>query len=456
MSNPAKRRPVDSITEGSVWRALLKFFFPLLMATFFQQLYNTVDAVVVGKVVGKEALAAVGGTTGTLINLLVGFFVGLSSGATVILSQFWGARDQNGIRKTVHTAAAMALTGGLLLMVFGYWLSPQMLRLINTPAEILQDATSYIRIYFIGMIPSLIYNIGSGLLRAVGDSRRPLTFLVTSCMTNIVLDILFVIGLDMGVAGAAIATILSQTVSAVLVIVTLMRTHLPYRLRVREIRFDTGLLRRILRIGFPAGLQSTMFSISNLIIQASINGYGTDVVAAWTAYGKIDTLYWMVINSFGMAITTFAGQNFGAGKIDRMKKGVRACLLMETAATFVISTLILLVGSKMLRLFAADPQVLEYGGMIIRRLVPFYICYLFVEIYGGALRGCGNAFVPAILTLFGICILRLIWVLLIAPAHQDFLFTVLCYPITWAFTSLLFVIYYHKSGWMNKTARVTS
>lgn len=447
-----RKRPADNnITEGVIWKNLLIFFFPILLGTFFQQLYNTADAIIVGNFVGKEALAAVGGATGNLINLVVGFFVGLSSGATVILSQFFGARKDREVSHTVHTAAALSLAGGLLLTVVGIAFSPLFLRLMGTPEDVMDYAVTYIRIYFAGMIPSLIYNIGSGLLRAVGDSRRPLYFLICACMVNIVLDILLVVGFKMGVAGAALATIVSQAVSAVLVILTLCRTRLSYRLEFKKIRFYGGLLQKIIRIGLPAGLQSVLYSISNVIIQMAVNGFGTDVLAAWTAYGKMDGLFWMTVNAFGVAITTFVGQNFGAGLYDRVKKSVLVCLGMAAGATAAISVFLMLFGETLFRLFTTDEQVIIQGLSILRLLVPTYLTYVCIEIYSGALRGAGDTLVPTLMTLGGVCVLRVIWVLVIAPAHNSLPFMLLSYPITWVVTSVLFVIYYYKSGWLKKS-----
>ena len=332
------------ITEGVIWKQLLKFFFPILLGTFFQQLYNTADAIIVGKFVGKEALAAVGGGTGTLINLIVGFFVGLSSGATVILSQFYGARNHQQASRTVHTAIAMAIYGGILLMIVGMLASPVILRWMSTPEDVFDLAVTYTRIYFCGMIPSLIYNIGSGVLRAVGDSRRPLYFLIVSCMVNIVLDVALVLGFEMGVAGAALATILSQLCSAVLVILTLLRSPHPLHLSFKQIRLHGDLLGRVVRIGLPAGLQSVMYSLSNLVIQAAINGFGTNLMAGYTAYSKMDGLFWMTINAFGVSITTFVGMNFGAARFDRVKKSVRVCLMMAAGGTLALSGFLLLLG----------------------------------------------------------------------------------------------------------------
>ena len=319
---------VNSITEGNIWQQVLLYFFPILLGTFFQQMYNTVDAVIVGQFVGTQALAAVGGTVGTLINLLVGFFVGLSSGATVIIAQYWGSGDGNGVSKAVHTGIALSLAGGAVLTVVGLLFSRMALGWVSTPADVIDLATVYMRIYFVGTIPSLIYNIGSSILRAVGDSKRPLYFLIICCVVNILLDLFFVVALKMGVTGVAIATILSQTVSAVLVVVTLMRSETSFRLYPKKIAFERGLLGQIVRIGLPAGLQSVMYSLSNTVLQAAINGFGTTVIAAYTAFGKLDGLFWMVIGAFGVTVTTFVGQNFGAQKFDRMRKSVRVCMTL--------------------------------------------------------------------------------------------------------------------------------
>ncbi len=443
----------NSITEGVIWKGLLSFFFPILLGTFFQQMYNTVDAIIVGKFVGKEALAAVGGTTGNIINLIVGFFTGLSSGATVILSQYYGARKHQEVSDTVHTAIAMAIGGGLIIMALGLALAPSMLRLLDTPEELIEYSLSYIRIYFIGMVPSLIYNIGSGLLRAVGDSRRPLLFLIAACMTNIVLDVVFVVGFDMHVAGAAWATILSQLVSAVLIVVTLMRSHTSYQLIPSKIRFHGALLKRIVTIGLPAGLQSMAYSVSNTIVQASINGFGTNVMAAYTAYGKLDAFNWMLQNAFGISITTFVGQNFGAKKYDRVKKSVRVCLAMTAGATVLLSLFLLVAGQPLYHLFTDDAQVVEIGMQMLWQLAPLFILYICIEILSGALRGTGDAVMPSVMTLLGVCALRVTWLLGVVPLNRTLNMVLLCYPITWAVTSLLFVVYYFKSGWLKRSIR---
>ena len=438
------------IVEGVIWQQLLIFFFPILLGTFFQQLYNTADAMIVGKYVGKQALAAVGGSTGNLINLIVGFFVGLSSGATVIISQFFGARKEKEVSRTVHTAMALAVTMGLFLTVVGWLFSPSLLRLLSTPEDVMEPATVYIRIYFLGMVPSLIYNVGSGILRAVGDSRRPLYFLMAACLTNIVLDLLLVMGLDMGVAGAAWATILSQAVSAVLVMLVLTRSHQSYQVNLRRVRFHGDLIPAILRIGLPAGLQSVMYSLSNVIIQSFINRLGTDTAAAWSAWGRLDGLQWMILNAFGISITTFVGQNFGAMKFDRVKKGVKQCLLMAFAAAACCSGMLMLFGRSLYHLFANDETVIEKGMEILWLIAPYYVTYTCIEILSGAMRGAGEAMAPTLLTLFGVCALRLVWLLVFVARDPTIPRTMFSYPMTWVVTSCLFILYYWKGGWMKR------
>ena len=446
-----RQRPdVNGITEGVIWKQLLLFFFPIVLGTFFQQLYNTADAIIVGKAVGKEALAAVGGSTGTLINLLVGFFVGLASGASVIIAQLFGARRAQDVSRAVHTTIALALSSGALLTAVGLLCAGGILELMGTPQEVMAYALPYLNIYFLGMIPQLVYNIGSGVLRAVGDSRRPMLFLICAALTNIVLDILLVLGLNLGVRGAAIATVLSQVVSTVLILVSLCHAQPVYRLHFRRIRFHGDMLARIVRIGLPAGLQSVMYSLSNMIIQASVNGFGTDVMAAWTAYGKIDGLYWMMISAFGVSITTFAGQNFGARRYDRMRRSVRVCLGLAAGITVFMTALILAVGRPMLGMFTDDAHVVEMGMSIIRLIVPTWITYLCIEILSGAMRGAGDSLMPTLMTLTGVCLMRVFWVTVVVPRMHQLPVLMLSYPITWVITSCMFIVYYLRGRWLDR------
>lgn len=438
------------LTEGVIWKQLLLFFFPILFGTFFQQLYNTTDAVIVGNFVGKAALAAVGGPAAMVINLLVGFFVGISSGAGVVIAQYYGSGDHTRLSASVHTAIALSVIGGAVMMAIGIGIAPWAMRAMHTPDDILDISIVYMRIYFLGMIPSMLYNMGSAILRAVGDSRRPLYFLIASCGVNILLDLVFVAGLKMGVAGVGIATVLSQIVSACMTLVVLIRTKDVYRIHLREIRIHRHLLRNILEIGCPAGLQSSMYSISNIIIQTAINGFGTDTVAAWTAYSKVDSIFWMIMTAYGISVTTFAGQNFGAGKLDRVHKSVRVCLLLSAGTSLFFSFLVLRFGSVILLLFTHDQQVLDICMHMIWIVSPTYITYICIEILSGACRGCGDSLMPMLLTCFGVCVLRILWIFIAVPLRPAISTIVFSYPLTWTITSAMFIYYYKKGKWMSR------
>ncbi len=440
----------NQITEGVIWKQLLIFFFPILFGTFFQQLYNTVDAIIVGRFVGKQALAAVGGPTGTVINLLIGFFVGLSSGATVIISQYYGAKREEMVGYAVHTAITASVISGAVLMVIGFVGAPFALNAMGTPEDIVGFATLYMRIYFLGTIANLIYNIGSGILRAVGDSKRPLYFLIASCFTNIILDIVFVVYFHMGIAGAALATIISQCVSAFLVIWVLMRTSDMYQLHFSKLGLDMRMLKRIVRIGLPSGLQSAMYTTSNIIIQSSVNSLGTDTVAAWAAYGKIDVIFWMIISAFSISVTTFVGQNYGAGKMDRVRKGIRVCLGMSFVTTLFLSLFLYNFGQYIFQIFTTDPAVLTIGMDVLHYLVPTFFTYIIIEIYSGSLKGIGDSWFPMFLTMTGVCALRVLWLLLYVPHHRNIYAIIFTYPLTWVVTSILFLIYFHGFSPMRK------
>ena len=438
-----QKTKANGITEGSIFGQLLLFFFPILFGTFFQQLYNTADAVVVGRFVGKQALAAVGGTTSTLINLMVGFFVGLSSGATVVISQYYGAKKADKVHWAVHTSVAFSVIGGVLFMAVGLVGARWALTAMHTPEDVMDHAVTYIRIYFLGMVPNLLYNMGAGILRAVGDSRRPLYFLIGSCFVNIILDVVLVAVLRMGVAGAALATISSQLFSAILVILCLTRTQDMYKVEWRKIRIDSRMLQRIIRIGIPAGMQSVMYNISNIIIQAGVNNLGTDNVTAWATYGKVDGLYWMMINALGISVTTFVGQNYGARRMDRVRKRAGACMVIGVVLTAIVSTALYFWGYLFIELFTSDPQVQLISQSLIRFMVPTFITYITIEILSGTLRGVGDAWMPLIITGVGVCLVRVIWIIFALPHFNTILAAAFCYPMTWALTSAAFAVYYY-------------
>lgn len=442
-----KEKPIEKsnqITEGVIWKQLLLFFFPIVFGTFFQQIYNTADTVVVGRFVGKQALAAVGGSASQMVNLLVGFFVGLSSGAAVIISQFYGAKDEKNVRVTLHTAFAFSVAGGVILTIVGIGLSKPVLYWMNTPEDVIVDSVTYLYIYFCGMIFNLIYNMGSGILRAVGDSKRPLYVLIVTCILNIILDVVFIVAFGMGVAGVAVATILSQAVSAGIVVWLLVKSTEMYRLVPREIKVQGKSLKSILRIGVPAGMESVMYGISNLVIQVFVNGLGTDTVAAWGTLAKIDAIFWMVINAFSIAITTFVGQNYGAGKFARMRKSVKVCLAMSFVSAAVISVALILASEPIYRLFTTDENVIKIGVHMIRFMLPAYSVFVIVGILSGALRGAGKVLVPMLLTCGGVCSLRLIWLFTVGRMVPG-IDTIMCgYPVSWSITAVLFIIYYLK------------
>ena len=444
----------SSLTEGVIWKRLLAFFFPILMGTLFQQLYNTVDAIIVGRFVGTFALAAVGGSAALIVNLLVGFFVGLSSGAMVIISQCYGAGDGERLKKTIHTAVAFCILAGAGLTVLGLYLAPWALELVRCPQDILVESLAYLRIYFWGTVPLMLFNVGSGILRAMGDSRRPLYYLIICTVLNILLDLLFVTVFGLGVRGVGWATVIALSVSACLILYNLMHAEGPARLRLSGIRLHWDCLSQILRIGIPAGVQSTMYSLSNLIIQTSVNDLGSTVVAAWSTTGKLDGVFWAVSSSFGVAISAFVGQSFGAGKYDRMKQSVRVCLGMALGTTVVISTLLLTLGRYGFGIFTTDPLVIDYSVEMLSYFAPFYVIWCFIEVISNTLRGAGDAFRPMLITMIGVCGLRVLWCLFVVPRWHTVMGVSMCYPFTWTITAIIFTLYYFKSSWLERCIRL--
>ena len=439
------------LTQGPIWKRLLQFFLPILLGVFFQQLYNTVDALVVGNFVGKKALAAVGGSASQVINLLVGFFNGLASGATVIIAQLYGGKQHSELKSALHTSLLFSILGGALLTVVGLFAAEPGLRLMNTPEDTMEYSMQYTTVIFIGVIASLLYNIGSGILRALGDSRRPLIYLVVCCITNTVLDLLFVVVFRMEVLGVAVATVLAQCVSAVLVLRALGKLNDAYRFRVRDLRISGSDLGGILRIGLPAAIQSSTYSISNLLLMASINVLGTDTVAGNTAAGKVDSIFWMLMGALGTTVLTFVGQNIGAKQLKRAKQGIKTCLFAGIAITVVITLILMSFGEFLLGLFNQDSEVIRIGYRIMWFCVPCYVFWALIEVFSGALRGSGDAVIPMVLNLVGICALRLVWIYTVVPMHHTIETIMLSYPVTWCITGTAFMIYYLKGGWTKRT-----
>ena len=441
-------RARQQITEGVIWKQLLIFFFPILMGTFFQQMYNTVDTIIVGRLVGTEALAAVG-ATGPLVSMVNGFFIGVSSGATVVLSQAYGAGDRKGVSDSIHTGVALSLVLGVMLTAIGICLGGRVMGWMGTPENCMADATTYLRIYFAGSIGTVVYNMGAGILRAMGDSKRPMLFLMVTCILNVVLDLLFVAVLHMGVAGAALATVLSQMISAVLPIVVLLRQK-EDRLELRKLRIERSLLGRILRIGIPAGLQFVTFDFSNVLIQSGINSFGDITMAAWTAYGKTDALVWMISGAFGVSITTFVGQNFGAQKYSRIRQGAWTCLALSIAMVCALNVTLLLFRSQILGIYTDNPEVIAVGSMVMLSIMPYEFLFMPIEVFAGTMRGVGNSLMPTLITGSCVCLLRVVW-LMTAVRHWHSLKTLtLSYPLSWALAAAVFLVVYFKGNWLRR------
>ena len=437
------------ITEGVIWKQLLSFFFPIFLGTLFQQLYNTADTVIVGRAVGTQALAAVGSTS-AFVNLVNGFFIGLSTGATVLLSQFYGAEDRQGVDDALHTGMALSGILGLLTVLVGVGAAPWMVVLTKIPEDCRADALTYTRIYFSGALASMIYNMGAGILRAMGDSKRPMVFLIIACFSNIVLDLVLVVVLQMGVAGAALATVLSQCLSAVLVVVTLWKRQ---GLRLRKLSLKGNLLARILRVGLPAGLQFITFDISNVLIQSGINSFGATTIAGWTAYVKTDSIVWMISGAFGVSVTTFVGQNFGAQKYGRIRRSVSTCMIMSVGTQLALSAILLLLRFPILSIYTTDPEVIRAGAYVMLWIVPFNAVFMPVEVFAGAMRGTGYSAMPTVITCTSVCLFRVLWVAVPVALWHSVEMLALAYPLSWILSATVFYIAYRRGTWLHKRIR---
>ena len=437
------------MTEGSTIRLLVAFAVPLLIGNLFQQLYSTVDSVVVGNFVGKQALAAVGCTT-SIINSMIGFFIGLSAGAGVVMSQYYGAHDQDKLHRTVQTTIGMTLVLCALLTALGVLLTPIMLRWMKTPEDVFDAASLYLRIYFAGVTGQLLYNIGAAVLRAVGDSTRPLYFLIFCTLTNTVLDILLVGVFRLGIAGAAYATILSQALSALLVMTVLTRSRASYRVELRLPRIEPALLRKICSIGVPTALQMVITSISNIFVQSYVNRFGSSAMAGWAADVKIDGVAFLPIVSLAVAITTFVGQNLGARKLDRVRGAAPKCLGLATVIMIAILIPLMLLAPQLVALFNREPAVVEYGALFIRLISPFYLLTSVNQIYSGALRGAGDTRAPMLIMLFSFVLFRQIYLFVTYRLGGGIIPIGLGYPAGWLVCSLLMLVYYYAGGWLKQ------
>ena len=445
-----KQNGRNDLTAGTVWKKLLVFFLPIAAGTIIQQLYNAADGLIVGRFVGTNALAAVGGSSAQIINVLVGFFVAMTAGASVVIGQIYGAGRREELNQAIGNAVTALAVAGSGLMIIGLIASPALLRLLNTPEETMEGAVLYLRIYFLGVPFVMILNMESSILRGLGDSFHPFLYMVIGCILNIVTDVLFVILFGWGIAGVAIATVLAQVVNTALLTWRLMRGTEEYRLTLRELKLKGVYLINMMRLGIPAGLQSSMYSISNMIIQVAVNSLGTVVVASWAMSGKTDGLYWAVSNAMGAAITSFIAQNHGAGRTDRVKQCVRQGLTMHFLVTVVVSAGLMLSAIPLLRILTPDEAVVQTTYTIMAYFVPFYFTWVLVEVLSAVLRGVGDAVYPVAIIGTGICLFRVIWIATVFAHFGTLLSLCLSYTVSWTITSIALVIYYRKGGWMNR------
>ena len=439
---PKRGKDVD-MTQGSITRHIISFALPLLIGNLFQQLYNTVDTWVVGNYVSNNAFSAVG-TVGPVTNLLIGFFSGLASGAGVVISQYYGAHKHDKVQDAVHTAIVMTLILAALFTAVGLAMVPLMLRLIKMPAEVIPEATTYLSIYFAGISGLMIYNMGAGILRAIGDSQRPFYFLVVCAIMNIILDLTFVCLLKMGVEGVAIATVLSQAVSAVLVIITLLKTDSCIKVQPRKLKLHLDMLGKIIKVGIPAALQMAITSFSNIFVQSYINFFGADCMSGWTAYGKIDQLLFLPMQSIALAGTTFVGQNLGCNQVDRAKEGVKKALLLAVVSAVILMIPILVFAEPIVAFFNAKEEVVSYGSLFLRWLTPFYILCCFNQVYTAALRGAGNTRAPMIILLAGFVVFRQVYLFFMSRICNEVIPIAMGYPAGWFVCSLITTIYFYK------------
>lgn len=435
------------MTQGSIARLLAGFAVPLMIGNLFQQLYNTVDSLIVGNYVSKQALAAVG-CTGPIINTLIGLFGGLASGAGVVISQYYGAKDEEKLSRAVHTTVTLTLAACVVLTILGVWAAPYMLRMMDTPEDVFGEAAVYLRIYFGGVSGLLLYNIGSGILRAVGDSTRPLYFLIFSAVMNTVLDLFFVAVLRLGIAGAAIATIISQFVSTILVMILLMRSGEPYKLCLNRLGMSSGMLRRICNIGIPSSLQLGITAFSNIFVMGYINHFESSCIAGWTVYNKLDALAMLPMQSLSMALTTFVGQNLGAGDLKRAKAGPRYGMVIGAIVMLLILTPLMIFAPQLTALFNRDAEVVEFGTRFVRLCSPFYIAFAVNQVYSGALRGAGDTKATMFIMLGSFVVFRQLYLFVVSRLGGGVISIALGYPVGWVLCSLLLLVYYYKGGWI--------
>ena len=440
---------IEPMTSGSIGKRMMFFALPLLLGNLFQQLYNTVDSLIVGNFLGSSALAAVS-SSGSLIFMLIGFLSGISAGAGVVISQYFRAEDVPNIQRAVHTTVAFGIAAGLLMTIVGILLSPQILAWMGTPESVMPESISYLQIYFSGSLGFVLYNVFVGILQAVGDSRHPLYYLMASSVINLVLDILFIGFFHTGVGGAALATVISQVFSAILCFVQLLRTRESYQLRLSSIRFDLPMLWRIIRSGLPSGVQNSIIAFANVVVQSYINAFGEMAMAGYGAYTKIEGFAFLPINSFTMAMTTFVGQNLGAGQIERTRKGARFGILVTVVMAELIGVIVMLFAPQLIAAFDSTPAVVQFGVEKARTAALFYCLLAYSHSVASVIRGAGKAVVSMLIMMTFWCVVRVAFLAVSIPFTHSVLMVYAVYPLTWALSSVAFVFYYRRANWLNQ------
>ena len=436
------------MTRGTPWKLIISFALPVFLSQVFQQLYNTIDSLIVGKELGTAALAAVS-SSGTLIFLMISFFIGSSMGAGIVISRYFGAKDYDKVSRAVHTNLALGITSGVILTVIGVVFTPTFLRWMDTDPEVMPEAVSYFRYYFAGALAIVLYNTCKGIMNALGDSKRPLYYLIFSSVLNVVLDILFIAVFKWGVWAAAVATTISQAASAVLCLIQLFKKGTIYQIKLKQIGFDGEMLKEILRYGLPAGIQNSVIGLANVIVQSNINSFGKVATAAYGTHAKIEGFAFLPINSFAMAMTTFIGQNLGAGAHERAKRGSRFGITTAVLLAELIGLIIWLFAPTFIGLFSDDPAVIEFGTNQARIEALFYCLLAFSHAVAAVCRGAGKAFVPMSIMLAVWCVLRIVYIELMMHFTNEIQYIYWAYPITWGISSLIFLCYYLFSDWVH-------
>ena len=437
-----------SLTEGSIWKAMLLFALPVFLGNVFQQLYNAFDAWCVGNYIGDDALAAVS-SSGSLIFMMVSFFNGVAMGAGVIIAQAFGAKKHDTMRQAIHTAIALGVVTGVVLTAAGVALTPTILQWMGTPAEVLPQSIEYFRYYFCGALFTVMYNIFVGILHAVGDSKHPLYYLIFSTFVNIALDMLFVAVLGWGVGSAAIATTISQGVSAVMCFWHLLRIDAPYRVSIREIRFHKKSLADILRYGVPSGIQNSVISIANVFVQANINSFGKAAMAGCGSYSKLEGFAFLPVTCFSQALSTFVGQNLGAGNHTRTKKGVAFGVICSCVMAQLIGILSYVFAPQLIGFFSETREAIDFGARHMRTICLFYFLLAFSHCIAGVMRGAGKASVPMVIMLACWCIFRMTYITVAVKLINTLTTVSWAYPITWSLSSIIFLIYFLKADWIH-------